>query len=78
MTHLEAGPQDLLKMIRCSCKKKCDKRCSCRKAGLKCSVSWSECLGAFCLNAMAEPVGPENDADCEEFSDRHFLDVFAD
>ena len=75
MTDKEPGPQDLMKMIRCSCKENCDKRCSCRKAGLKCSISCSECLGAFCANAM-----PESDIDTEidlqEFPDRNFLDVF--
>ena len=49
----EPGPLDLMKMIRCSCKEKCDKCCSCQKAGLKCSISCSECLGAL-ANAMAE------------------------
>ena len=39
MTDSEPGPTNLLKIVRCSCKNLCDKRCSCRKAGLKCSTS---------------------------------------
>ena len=38
MTDKEPGPQDLMKMIRCNCKESCDKRCSCKKAGLNCSI----------------------------------------
>ena len=48
------GPQDLLEMIRSNCKASCDQRCSCRKAGSKCSILCSECLGVFCDNAVDE------------------------
>ena len=39
MTDIEPGPPNLLKIVRCRCKSSCDKRCSCRKSGLKCSAS---------------------------------------
>ena len=45
MTDAEPGPQDLLEMIHCNCKESCDKGCSCRKTGLKCSSKCGECLG---------------------------------
>ena len=45
MTDAEPGPQDLLEMKHCNCKESCDKRCSCRKSGLKCSSSCGEYLG---------------------------------
>ena len=37
MTDEEAGPPDILKIIRCGCNEVCDKRCSCRKSGLQCT-----------------------------------------
>ena len=74
MTDAEPDPQDLLKMIRCNCKESCNKRCSCRKAGFKCSSSCGECLGVFCDNA----VDDQNMDDETEgyFPDRNFLDAF--
>ena len=75
MTDKEPGPQDLMKMIRCNCKESCDKRCSCKKAGLNCSISCGECLGTYCTNAITE-TNVENEIDTDEFQDRHFLDIF--
>ena len=37
MTDIEAGPPELLRIMQCGCKGPCGVRCSCRKAGLKCS-----------------------------------------
>ena len=52
-THLQPAPEDLLKIIRCSCKSNCDsKRCTCRKHGLECSPGCGECQGKSCLNAQ--------------------------
>ena len=46
MTNKDVAPQDLLEMIRCSCKTGCSTmRCSCRKAGLDCSPACGECRG---------------------------------
>lgn len=77
MTDKKPGPQELMKMIRCSCKESCDKRCSCRKAGLQCSTSCLECLGAFCGNASIVSVDKnENENEDNDITERHFLDVF--
>lgn len=52
-THLQPAPEDLLKIIRCSCKSNCDsKRCTCRKHRLECSPGCGECQGKSCLNAQ--------------------------
>ena len=37
MTDIDAGPPDLLRIVWCGCKWPCGAKCSCRKAGLKCS-----------------------------------------
>ena len=58
---LPPAPQQLLKIIRCSCKSNCDtKRCSCRKHGLECSLGCGECRGTSCSNS---PSMTENDLD---------------
>ena len=73
-TDKEAGPQDLLKIIRCGCRENCDKRCSCRKAGLECSSYCKECRGVSCTNARDyESDESENELVDDE---RHFLDAF--
>ena len=43
MTDIEAGPPELLRIVRCGCKGPCGAKCSCRKAGLKCSWTCKEC-----------------------------------
>ena len=49
---LPPGPQELLKVIRCSCKTGCDSmRCGCRKHGLKCTQICGECRGHGCTNS---------------------------
>ena len=75
-TDNEPGPSDLLKIVRCTCKEMCDKRCSCKKAGLSCTSSCKECHGLFCNNS--EQVGETSNNDCENETDdaRHFLDAF--
>ena len=35
LTDEEPCPQELLQIIRCSCKESCGKQCSCQKAGMK-------------------------------------------
>jgi hypothetical protein len=53
-TGKSAAPSVLLKTVKCSCKTNCDsKRCSCRKNGLDCSLSCSECRG-YCSNATQD------------------------
>lgn len=71
MTDIEAGPPDILKIIRCSCKGECNSRCSCRKAGLKCAFSCKECHGVTCSNVTE--VGDI----CEEDNvERNAFDLF--
>ena len=51
-TDLPPAPQDLLKVIRCNCKKDCSsKRCKCRIHGLECSVACGQCKGFGCSNS---------------------------
>lgn len=51
-TDLPPAPEDLLRVIRCNCKKDCgSKRCTCRKHGLECSVACGQCKGFGCSNS---------------------------
>ena len=61
MTDIEAGPPDVLKVIRCSCKGTCQNSCSCRKAGLNCASTCKECHGITCTNAPV--IEPEVEKD---------------
>ena len=54
MTDIEAGPPDVLKIIRCGCKRPCNSRCSCRKTGLKCVFSCKGCHGVTCSNVIED------------------------
>ena len=71
MADIEAGPQDILNIIRCGCKGPCGKKCTCRKAGLNCASSCKECHGVTCTNSNIDI--PDEDIEEEE---RHFLDAF--
>ena len=71
MTDIEAGPPELLRIVRCGCKGPCGAKCSCRKAGLKCSSTCKECHGLTCSNAPV--IEPESD-ECDY--QRSFLDAF--
>ena len=76
MADEEAGPDDLLKVIRCGCKGFCDSNhCTCRKAGLCCTSSCKECHGSLCDNTNDELAIRDDDFN-ENFDDRHFLDAF--
>ena len=71
MTDIEAGPPELLRIVRCGCKGPCDAKCSCRKAGLKCSSTCKECYGLTYSNAPV--IEPESDESDYQWS---FLDAF--
>ena len=44
--------ENLLKVIRCTCKQGCNsRRCSCRKFEIPCSFACSECRGVNCTNS---------------------------
>ena len=71
MTDIEAGPPELLRIVRCDCKDPCGAKCSCRKAGLQCSSTCKECHELTCSNApVIEPESDQNDYQ------RSFLDAF--
>ena len=71
ITDIEAGPPELLRIVRCGCKGPFGAKFSCRKPGLQCSSTYSECHGLTCSNApVSEPEFDQND------SQRNFLDAF--
>ena len=74
-TDENAGPDDLLKVVRCGCKGTCENRCSCRKMGLKCSSTCTNCRGISCNNTEEDVDDDENLNDLET-DDRNFLDAF--
>ncbi|KAJ8897058.1 hypothetical protein PR048_002404 [Dryococelus australis] len=43
----------LMRIIACTCKRDCNARCSCRKAGERCSDMCGHCRGTNCLNAAS-------------------------
>lgn len=57
----EPAPQTLLKMMACKCKKGCLASCTCRKAGLKCSILCSFCHGRNCNNAIPIVLDEEDE-----------------
>ena len=71
MTDVEAGPPELLRIVWCGCKGPCGAKCSCRKAGLKCSRTYKECHGLMRSNVSV--IEPESD---ESDYQRSFLDAF--
>lgn len=59
----QPAPNKLLNLIFCSCKKGCSKACSCRKAGLKCSLICQFCNGESCENTPNVPIESESEDD---------------
>jgi hypothetical protein len=54
-TDLPPAPQELLQVIRCSCKTDCSSlRCTCKKHNIECSVACSNCKGSGCANSFLE------------------------
>ena len=46
-----AAPPSLLKIIKCNCAGKCDKKtCSCRKIAMECTLACGQCRGISCTN----------------------------
>ena len=59
---VDIAPKALLKVVRCNGKMGCDTlRCSCRKAGVKCSTGCGECR-CICDN-MYENMTADNEYD---------------
>lgn len=64
VTNLPPAPSDILSNIRCGCKGDCNSnRCSCFKAGLKCTLACKVCAGNSCSN---HPPNDDDDSDFEE------------
>lgn len=62
----EPLPDDLKKIMFCSCTTSCGKACGCRKAGLRCTVACKNCCGNDCDNC--DPSGSnslENDDEAD-------------
>ena len=48
----QAAPDELLKVIRCSCLTDCKGRCTCSKYNLKCTSMCKNCRGVSCFNCQ--------------------------
>jgi len=72
-TKKSPAPDSFLKVISCACTKICEHNCSCRKAGLLCSVIFKHCQGGSCLNQQ-----PITDDDEEDNIEDNFEDNFED
>lgn len=66
------APPELLKLVYCTCTiKNCQKTCSCKKAGMKCTRSCKGCKGQSCMNA-SDLVGEVNeDEEDDDDNDNH-------
>ena len=58
MTDIEPAPSDLLNVVRCKCKKRCNNACSCKKNGLRCVSACKHCNG-MCDNTEPPSISPE-------------------
>lgn len=61
-TDLPAAPDNLLKLISCTCRSQCSNRCECKISGLMCSAMCRTCQGTSCDNISYE----ENDFDVDD------------
>ncbi|XP_026804078.1 uncharacterized protein LOC113560765 [Rhopalosiphum maidis] len=68
-TKKPPAPDTLLKVISCACAKTCEQNCSCRKAGLLCSVICKHCHGGSCLNQQPIIDDVEEDHIDDNFED---------
>jgi hypothetical protein len=66
-TMKKPAPDSLLQTIFCQCKKGCSKACSCRKAGLHCSITCKNRCGQSCLN-VPEIITNDDDIEGEAVS----------
>ncbi|XP_052787427.1 uncharacterized protein LOC128222459 isoform X1 [Mya arenaria] len=69
-TDLPPASQELLQVIRCSCKTDCSNlRCTCKKHNIECSVVCSNCKGSGCANSFQETECENSEFDDHENSD---------
>lgn len=52
----DVAPNDILQQIFCNCKTLCDRGCSCKKLGLRCSSKCGNCYGLACKNNLMEEM----------------------
>lgn len=55
-TTEKLAPDNLLKLVHCTCIKECSSRCGCRKAGLPCSSIYQHCKEETCGNCRTVTV----------------------
>lgn len=55
-TTEKLAPENLLKLVHCTCTSDCSNRCGCRKAGLPCSSFCKHCKGEHCGNGDKQIV----------------------
>ena len=69
-TNEDPVPPDLLKLILCKCLKECmTANCSCKRAGLKCSIICVACKGTSCTNSDVSIDEEECDNPIDEMLD---------
>ncbi|CAH1108382.1 unnamed protein product [Psylliodes chrysocephalus] len=61
----EAGPEEILSNISCSCETDCGTRCGYRRSGLECSLACKHCDGN-CSNQEGTSNGTENSEEEED------------
>ena len=66
-TDLPPAPDDLLKIIRCSCHGDCSSmRCSCKKHNISCSSACGHCRGSGCSNSDSSIDSDQDDRDTDD------------
>ena len=83
MTDKEAGPKNLLAILRCKCKltsrNVCGTNlCTCRKSGLKCVAACEGCRGDECNNAVLPGLELQNDTNENDIITGNVSDIFQD
>ncbi|CAB4039507.1 Hypothetical predicted protein [Paramuricea clavata] len=65
------APDELLRFTSCNCNGDCsNRRCSCKKNGVKCISACGNCKGITCQNCIHDDVEPEKNSDL-----RHWIYV---
>ena len=61
-TDLPPASQELLQVIRCSCKTDCSSlRCTCKKHDIECSFACINCKGSECANSFQVECDDDED-----------------
>lgn len=65
----QPAPEELLKIIFCSCKRRCGSACDCRRVGLFCNSACITCSGDNCNNSAPIMDNKENEFEAEDKND---------